>query len=168
MVFPTFFKSLLNLTIRTIISCMQKCHSPLLDIYPDKTKIWKDKFNSLLIAVLFAIPKIWKQPKCPSTNEWWMMVCHIFIIYLSNDIYICMLSHVQLFDPMNCSPPGSSVHGIFQARTLEWVAVSYSRGSSQLKDWNWVSCISWFDRWIFTIGATQDAHMYKYYLNKHI
>ena len=44
------------------------------------------------------------------------------------------LSSVGLFcDPMDSSPPGSSVHGIFQARTLEWVAISFSRGSSQLR-----------------------------------
>ena len=36
-----------------------------------------------------------------------------------------------LCDPMDCSLPGSSVHGIFQARILEWVAISISRGSSQ-------------------------------------
>ena len=35
-----------------------------------------------------------------------------------------------LCDPMDCSPPGSSVHGTFQARILEWVAISFSRGSS--------------------------------------
>ena len=40
------------------------------------------------------------------------------------------LSHVQLCDPMDCSPPGSSIHGIFQARILEWVAISFSRRSS--------------------------------------
>ena len=40
------------------------------------------------------------------------------------------LSHVRLCDPMDCSLPGSSVHGIFQARVLEWVAISFSRGSS--------------------------------------
>ena len=45
--------------------------------------------------------------------------------------YVCMLSHVQLFcDLMACSPPWSSVHGIVQARILEWVAISFSRGSS--------------------------------------
>ena len=33
-------------------------------------------------------------------------------------------------DPMDCSPPGSSIHGILQARILEWVAISFSRGSS--------------------------------------
>ena len=38
-------------------------------------------------------------------------------------------------DPMDCSPPGSSVHGISQARVLEWIAVSFSRGSSQPRDW---------------------------------
>ena len=39
-----------------------------------------------------------------------------------------------LCDPMDCSLPGSSVHGIFQARILEWVAISFSRGSSQPRD----------------------------------
>ena len=40
------------------------------------------------------------------------------------------LSHVQLCDPMDCSLPGSSIHRIFQARVLEWVAISFSRGAS--------------------------------------
>ena len=44
-----------------------------------------------------------------------------------------MLSHFSLIlcDPRLCSPPGSSVHGISQARILEWVAISFSRGSSR-------------------------------------
>ena len=46
-----------------------------------------------------------------------------------------------LCNPMDCSLPGSSVHGIFQARILEWVGISSSRGSSQLRDWTHVSCI---------------------------
>ena len=37
---------------------------------------------------------------------------------------------LTLCDPMDCSPPGSFVHGILQARILEWVAISFSRGSS--------------------------------------
>ena len=50
------------------------------------------------------------------------------------------LSHVQLFaTPWTCSPPGSSVHGIFQARILEWVAISVSKRSSWLRDWTRVS-----------------------------
>ena len=53
-----------------------------------------------------------------------------------------MLSRVQLCDPLDCSPPGSSVHGIFQTRILEWVAISSSRGSSWQGDWTHVSFIS--------------------------
>ena len=45
-----------------------------------------------------------------------------------------LLSRVRLCDPMDCSLPGSSIHGIFQARVLEWVAISFSRRSSQSKD----------------------------------
>ena len=47
-----------------------------------------------------------------------------------------------LCDPMDCNLPGSSVHGILQARTLEWVAVSFSRESSQPRDRTQVSRIA--------------------------
>ena len=47
-----------------------------------------------------------------------------------------------LCHPMNCSPPGSSVHGLLQARILEWVAMPSSRGSSQPRDRTQVSCIA--------------------------
>ena len=46
-----------------------------------------------------------------------------------------------LWDPMDCSLPGFSIHGIFQARVLEWVAISFSRVSSWPRDWTWVSRI---------------------------
>ena len=49
---------------------------------------------------------------------------------------------------MNCSPPGSSVHGVFQARLLEWVAISSSRGSSRPRDQNCVSCISCIGKYL--------------------
>ena len=45
-------------------------------------------------------------------------------------------------DPMDCSPPSSSVHGVLQARILEWVAIPFSRESSQSRDRTWVSCIA--------------------------
>ena len=45
-----------------------------------------------------------------------------------------------LCNPMDCSPPGSSVHGIFQARVLKWVAIFFSRETSRLMDRTWVSC----------------------------
>ena len=51
-----------------------------------------------------------------------------------------------LCDPMDCSPPGSSVHGILQARILEWVTISSSRASSLPRDRTQVSCVSWIGR----------------------
>ena len=44
------------------------------------------------------------------------------------------LSHVQLCDPTDCGPPGSSVHRILQARIPQWVAISFSRGASRLRN----------------------------------
>ena len=58
-------------------------------------------------------------------------------------------SCLTLCDPMNCSPPRSSVHGILQARTLEWVATPSSRGSFWPRDWIWVSYVSCIGRWVF-------------------
>ena len=47
-----------------------------------------------------------------------------------------------LCDPMDCGLPGSSLHGILQARILGWVAIVLSRGSSQSRDQTWVFCIA--------------------------
>ena len=55
---------------------------------------------------------------------------------------------------MDCSPPGSSVHEILQTRILEWVAIPFSRGSSQPRDWTLVSCIAGR---FFIIWATREA-----------
>ena len=59
-------------------------------------------------------------------------------------------SCLTLCDPMGCSPPGSSVHGILQTRILEWVAIPFSRGSSQTRDRIQVPCITgrFFTIWI--------------------
>ena len=59
-----------------------------------------------------------------------------------------------LCDPMDCSPSGSSVQGILQARILKWVAIPFSRGSSWSADWTWVSCIAGR---FFTVWATREA-----------
>ena len=70
------------------------------------------------------------------------------------------LSRVRLFaTPMDCSLPGSSVHAIFQARVLEWVAISFSRGSSRPRDQTWVSRIVGRG---FTIWATKEDTFLNY------
>ena len=67
-------------------------------------------------------------------------------------------SCLTLCDSMDCSLPSSSVHGIFQAIVLEWIAISFSRGSSQPRDQTWVFCI--VDRH-FDIWATREVLHYR-------
>ena len=78
-------------------------------------------------------------------------------------VFLCIVlvkqSCLTLWDHMDCSPPGSSIRGILQARILEWAAVSFSRGSSQSRDRTWVSCVAGR---FFTIWAT-----YLYYFTKY-
>ena len=64
-----------------------------------------------------------------------------------------------LCDPIDCSLPGSSIHGIFQARILEWVAISFSGGSSQPRDRTLVSRIAGRR---FTVWAIREILMYAY------
>ena len=63
----------------------------------------------------------------------------------------------------DCILPVSSVHGISQTRILEWVAISFSRGSSQLRDQTCVSCIG---RWILYHWATWEAHRHRQIIGK--
>ena len=67
-------------------------------------------------------------------------------------LYVCCAKLLQLCqtlcDPMDCSPPGSPVHGILQARILEWVTMPSSRGSSQPRDQILVSYVSCIGRWV--------------------
>ena len=68
--------------------------------------------------------------------------------YLQFKSFVCSLSHKlcpSLCNPMDYSPPDSPVHGIFQAKILEWVTIFFSRGSSRPRDQTCISCIS---RWI--------------------
>ena len=69
---------------------------------------------------------------------------------------------LTLCDPMDCSPPGSSVHGISQTRILEWVAISFSRGSSRLSYRHLVSCVSCMGRWILYCATSQKNSMIPY------
>ena len=80
---------------------------------------------------------------------------HCFPIYLSwSDGTRCLDFSFCLCDPMDCSLPGSSINGIFPATVLEWVAISFSRGSSQPRDRTQVSHIVGRR---FTIWATRQA-----------
>ena len=65
----------------------------------------------------------------------------------------------MLCDPMDGNPPGSSIHGILQARILEWVAIPFSRGSSWPRDQTRVSCIAGR---FFTVWTTREELLLKF------
>ena len=86
------------------------------------------------------------------------------------DFFCCLVAVSESWDPMDYSLPGSSVHGIFQARILEWVAIFFSRGSFWPRDQTHVSCIG---RQILYHWATREAprtsftKLLMYYVLKH-
>ena len=72
-------------------------------------------------------------------------------------------------DPMNCSLPGSSIHGILQARILKWVAISFSRGSLRPRDWTQVSHITgrFFSIWAIWEACSKMAFLLRSPWNNH-
>ena len=104
----------------------------------------------------------------------YMCIClHItYMCVLHVLAYACMLmlSCVGLCDHMGCDLPGSSVHGIFQAIILEWVAISYSRRFPN-SDWTHISCVSCHGGQFFTTaprGNPYIVYMCIYYLYRNI
>ena len=116
-----------------------------------------------------------KTTKQPNHNNSNLQEKKVYVYVFEKNIYIYththihihiviavvqLLSHAWLFrNRMDCSPPGSSIYGVFQARILEWVAISFSRGSSQTRDQAHVSCIG---SWILYHWPTREAHIYIY------
>ena len=89
----------------------------------------------------------------------WFLSLHIMLCVCMFILKVKVLvgqSCLTLCKPMDCSPPGSSFHGILQARTLGWVDIPFSRGSSWSRNWTQVSCIA--DRF-FTIWTTREAFL---------
>ena len=112
--------------------------------------------NSRKIVLVF-FQKFWYF--FPKTNHYFFKYFFSLFFHWRNNMLIESESEVTqscltLFDPMDCSLPGSSVHGIFQARVLEWVVIFFSKESSWPKDWTWVSCIAGRS---FTVWATREA-----------
>ena len=73
---------------------------------------------------------------------------------------VCAQLYTALCNTMDHSLPGASVHGIFQARILQWVAISFSGGSSQPRAWIYISCISCIGKQILYHWATGEANMH--------
>jgi len=102
-------------------------------------------------AVLHTAEGVWTT-STQSQTLWSLQ--NVYIIHAH-----CAQSCWTLWDLMGCSLPSSSVHGIFQARILELVAISLSSRSSWPKDWTQVSWVSCIGRWILYQCATWEAHI---------
>ena len=104
---------------------------------PESGTAWNRQFLRITSQYL-----IWKC-RAYSRERWYMYT------YVCACICASYFSHVWLLcDPMDCSPPGSSIHGVLQARTLEWVTMPSSRGSSQLRDRTHILYVSCIVRWV--------------------
>ena len=77
-----------------------------------------------------------------------------------NEWMLVAQSFPTLCDPIDCSPPGFSVHGVFQARIVGWVAISSSRGPSCPRDRNHVSCVSCIGMWILYPWAIRESQCF--------
>ena len=113
--------------------------------FPNGTKEW---IPFLATQATPSRPNLGQQ--CGSWAESWD-IFHLFIQdgnWEVTELHSVTQSCLTLCDPMDCSPPGSSAHGILQARILEWVAMPSSRGYSQPRDRTPFSSVSCIDRWV--------------------
>ena len=84
---------------------------PLLGIHTEETRSERDTCTPMFIATLFIIARTWKQPRCPSADEWIRKLWYIYIMEYSVQFSsVQLLSHVRLCNPMNRSTPGLPVH----------------------------------------------------------
>ena len=113
---------------------------------------WSENWPFLVLYSIYVFGNT--RPPFMSPKKHVYFYTYIKHIYL----YVCLVAQLcrTLYDPMDCSPPASFDHGILQARIQEWVAMPFSRGSSQPRDWIQVSIIAGR---FFTLWATREAHI---------
>ena len=123
----------------TVLVFVQEGFSPFSVVNPEKKKTWR-KTNNVKCTCSPQETKnclsLRMYTRCQSLSRVWLCVIPLPVL------------------------PGCSVHGILQARILEWVAIPFSRGSSQPKDWIQVSCLAGR---FFTIWASREAHVTQVY-----
>ena len=119
-------------------------------------------------VVLYLCPQLWERSSvwytCIQAHALTHMYAHTYIyvricLYTCVYVFLCLVAQwcMTLCYPMDCSSSGSSVHGVSQARILEWVAISFSRGSSRPRDQTFISCVSCIAGGFFTCWATGEA-----------
>ena len=132
------------------------CH----DIILWQLKQWTIKVMHFYNACIIINPEIFKyqynQVLCYNKDYFSWKMYFIFRHSWRKTKVKVLVTHfsLTLCNPMDCSPPGSSVHGIFLPRILECIAIFFSRESSQPRNWTRVSCIA--ERF-FTVWSTSEA-----------
>ena len=114
-------------------------------------------------SIWFPVPGLRRVSALPGRARWVSRVTSRLSAGLCESLFLrpsCVQSRSRLptlCDPMDCSPPDSSVHGIFQARILKWVAISFSRGSSPPRAQTRVSLVSCIAGRFFTTEPWGEA-----------
>ena len=123
-------------------SYLYQSHQPLLVrnisesvYYHPKLKFLCNYIHNFLKSTLYQMYAIWRRNKVIYDQTMQILTQRFLSVSVAQ-------SRPTLCDPMDCSPPDSSVHGILQTRILEWVTIPFSRGSSQPRDQTQVSCIA--------------------------
>ena len=120
--------------------------------------LFKEVIEHMLYGVVFGWCWSYSGDKSGYLTSWDLHEARQTIKKLTHWVLdvLSIQSRLTLCDPRDCSPPGSSVHGIIQARILEWVAIFFSRGSSWRREQTCVSCIG---RWILYQWATWEVSL---------
>ena len=118
--------------------------------------------NIYFLLVLFPLRTLVNRPCLPLAFQLYcrsLPLDHQNLFHCGGDLVT--KSCPTLCDPMDYSLPGSSIHGILQARILEWVAISFSRGYSQPRNWTRVSCIAgrFFTNWAMRDQSPQEGQV---------
>ena len=139
--------------------CLTLCDPPGSSVHGIfQAKILEQKI-ALSFSRGFSWPRDWTCVSCVSWIGRWILY-HWATRYMCVCVCVCVLvtqSCPTLCDPVDCSPSGASVHGILQAVILEWVAIPFSRGSSQPRD---MTPVSYITGRFFIIWATREAHLH--------
>ena len=123
---------------------------------PDGSRICVNAFVCMFVNIVIVAVKIevsWQWNEGLFLNLFLILSCYALIVC----VCLSLQSVVTLCNPVDCSLSGSSAHGIFQARILEWVSISSSRGSSWHRDWTHVFCIACVGRQILYHCAIWEA-----------
>ena len=164
--FPSLLPILLQLSCSKLSALLKPWEGVSTSPPPQKNLLYSSISPLLIYISPYRLMPANMKPKFTPPLKYYRGNLCEWYSYIQKDMFFCFLnqeevkslSSVRLCDPMDCSLTGSSIHGIFQARVLEWGAIAFSRGSSRPRDWIQVSLIVGRR---FTVWATREGIWYK-------